>query len=263
MLSKSQSLGKLKSQIQNITEFKGKYYGDNPLFVKWRRDTEVLLKHVFGENSAQVIEFRGIGFSPWVFSSNTPDAEFQEAYINGLKRAEAILTSMQDEISVFMSAEVDNNPPQNGLIIVEQLCQRFHLVVRQLRHRHSSRSTFEVNDEYDVQDLFHSLLKIYYDDIRDEEWTPSYAGGCSRVDFLLKKEKVVVEIKKTRAGLARKEIGEQLIIDIAKYKSHPDCKSLVCFVYDPELRIVNPAGLMTDLNKEHDGMPVKVIISPT
>ena len=28
-----------------------------------------------------------------------------------------------------------------------------------------------------------------FDDIRPEEYTPSYAGGSSRIDFLLKDEK--------------------------------------------------------------------------
>ncbi|MBI4320054.1 MAG: hypothetical protein HY675_16305 [Chloroflexi bacterium] len=42
--------------------------------------------------------------------------------------------------------------------------------------------------------------------------------------------------KKTGQGVADKVIGEQLTVDIAKYGRHPDCKTLVCFVYDPENR---------------------------
>lgn len=137
----------------------------------------------------------------------------------------------------------------------------FHKVVRQLRSRHNNRSTLEVKDEYDVQDLLHALLRLYFDDIRPEEWTPSYAGRSARVDFLLKNEKIVIEVKKTREGLGDKELGEQLIIDIDKYKSHSDCEKLVCFVYDPEERIHNPIGIMNDLNKQHDGFAM-VIIKP-
>ncbi len=29
----------------------------------------------------------------------------------------------------------------------------------------------------------------------------------------------------------------QLIIDKERYRTHPNCKYLVCFVYDPEQRI--------------------------
>ncbi len=84
------------------------------------------------------------------------------------------------------------------LVIVERICSRFSLVSRQLGERHNSRPTIDVNDEYDVQDLLHALLKLHFDDIRPEEWTPSYAGRSSKMDFLLKSEQLVIEVKKTR-----------------------------------------------------------------
>lgn len=130
---------------------------------------------------------------------------------------------------------------------VEKLLARFHSVARQLRDRHSNHATMLIEDEYDVQDLLHALMKLDFEDIRPEEWTPSYAGSCSKMDFLLKSERIVVEVKKTRSGLQSKEVGEQLIVDIEKYRHHPDCKTLVCFVYDPEGRIGNPKGLKNDL----------------
>jgi hypothetical protein len=110
--------------------------------------------------------------------------------------------------------------------------------------------------------LLHALLRLHFEDIRDEEWSPSYAGGGSRMDFLLKREKIVVEVKHTRAGLTEKQIGEQLVIDIARYQAHPSCQRLVCLVYDPEQRVGNPRGLESDLSKEHNKLPVIVIVSP-
>ena len=149
---------------------------------------------------------------------------------------------------------------ENSLDKLMILISNFHLVARQLRYRHDSRPTLDICDEFDVQDLFHSLLFLYFDDVRSEEWTPSYAGKCSRQDFLLKKENIVIEVKKTRNGLSEKEIGDQLIIDIARYKRHPECKVLVCFIYDPEERILNPFGIENDLTKEQDGLKVIVKI---
>ena len=150
----------------------------------------------------------------------------------------------------------------NPLNLVEHICSRFHLVAKQLRDRYRNRNTLDIEDEYDVQNLLHALLRLFFDDIRPEEWTPSYAGACSRVDFLLKPEQIVIEVKKTRKGLAAKEVGEQLIIDIARYKKHPDCKTLFCFVYDPDGRISNPQGIENDLACEEDGFCVKVFIVP-
>ncbi len=144
---------------------------------------------------------------------------------------------------------------------LRRIFSRFHRVARQMRSRYDKRNTLDVKDEYDVQDLLHALLRLYFDDIRSEEWTPSYAGKSARMDFLLKNEKTVIEVKKTRQGLNDRELGDQLIVDVDRYKVHPDCKKLICFVYDPEGRIGNPEGVMNDLNTQHQGF-VEVIIEP-
>lgn len=146
--------------------------------------------------------------------------------------------------------------------IIRQICWRFHLVVRQLRARHAQRPTLDVSDEYDVQDLFHSLLSLSFDDIRAEEATPSYAGKSSRIDFLVNDESIGIEVKMTRVGLDARELGTQLIDDIARYRMHPNCKTLVCFVYDPDGRVSNPAGIMNDLSGKTDDFVVEVIIVP-
>jgi hypothetical protein len=156
-----------------------------------------------------------------------------------------------------------NTRDQSAEEILEKLLNRFHLVAKELKNRYDSRIPIDIKDEYDVQYLMHALLRIYFDDIRPEEWTPSYAGGSSRMDFLLKNERMVVEIKKTRDKLLDKDIGEQLIVDITKYKAHPDCKTLFCFVYDPDDFISNAIGLENDLNKlSNDKLKVCVYLSP-
>lgn len=166
--------------------------------------------------------------------------------------------------------EIRENFTSEGETVLESIsnvlniCKRFHNVARQLRNRYNKRSTLEIEDEYDVQDLLHSLLKIHFDDIRPEEWVPSYAGSSSIMDFLLKNENLIIEVKKTRKELTDKKIGEQLLIDIAKYKQHPDCKTLICFIYDPEWRIGNPRGLENDLNQlSNDDINIITIIEPS
>ena len=142
------------------------------------------------------------------------------------------------------------------------LAERLHTVVRQLRERREGRPTLDVNDEYDVQDLFHALLAIYFDDIRKEEWAPTYAGGASRMDFLLPEIEAVVEIKMTRPSLSTRQLGDQLIVDIAKYQKHPTCRTLYCVVYDPEGRISNPRGVENDLKRDSDAITVRIMIVP-
>ena len=53
--------------------------------------------------------------------------------------------------------------------------------------------------------------------------------------------------------------GEKSYIE--KYKTHPDCKRLYCFVYDPEGLLGNPAGIKNDLESAHKDF-LKVFIKP-
>jgi hypothetical protein len=159
------------------------------------------------------------------------------------------------------AAPRSGQPPDKARWLVT-LAERFHLVARQMLKRHAGRAGFELKDEYDVQDLFHALLTIFFDDIRKEEWTPSYAGGTGRMDFLLPELKAVVELKMMRPSLSTKELGDQLLVDIARYQVHPGCRTLYCIVYDPDGLISNPRGVEADLSRQHGDLVVQVMIVP-
>ena len=160
--------------------------------------------------------------------------------------------------------QVSNNDTKDkSSKIVEKICLRFHQVAESLKHRHSNRPSLIISDEYDVQDLLRSLLSIYFDDIRPEEYSPSSAGANSRMDFLLKDEKIVVETKMTNERLRDREIGEEVSIDIARYRGHPDCKLLIVFVYDKNGYVRNKAGLSKDLeNMSSTQLEIKVYFNP-
>lgn len=155
----------------------------------------------------------------------------------------------------------NNNVELEKVKILETIFSNFNKMARKMRDRYDNRTTLDINDEYDVQDLLYATLQLFFEDIRKEEWTPSYAGNSARVDFLLKNEEIVIEVKKTRASMKDKDLGDQLIVDIAKYKTHPNCKKLICFVYDPEGRIGNPVGMINDLEKQNENF-VKIFINP-
>jgi hypothetical protein len=261
LMETSKSIELLKNQVEKAEPLK-RDKDFSPCFKKWRRDTEIVIEKIFGKDSRHLRDFDGISYSLSAFSTATPDYVFQQRFVEGLVEAQQILNSMIDEINEFGFDGQNESLEGDSLTVIENVCNRFHLVARQLRSRHSSRATIEIEDEYDVQDLFHSLLHLHFDDIRPEEWTPSYAGGSSRMDFLLKQEQIIVEIKKTRKSLTTKDIADQLIIDATRYQSHPDCKCLICFVYDPEGRIGNPTGLETDLTDKKNELRTIVIVSP-
>jgi hypothetical protein len=126
----------------------------------------------------------------------------------------------------------------------------------------AQRAEIAIADEYDLQYLFGALLETGFLDIRTEEWTESHTGKPARMDFLLKQEFVVVETKMTREGLTDSKLGDELILDIDRYKKHAGSKALFCFVYDPDHRLKNPSGLEADLSRRTDGLLVRVRIRP-
>ena len=218
---------------------------DSGAFSAWQSQCLNYLESKLSQTSPYVLGFR---------------EKVKQGYTGSVKSGIGILESLKEDFEAGDMSPLE--PGYNPIQMIANICERFHIVARQLRSRYEDRSTIDVQDEYDVQDLMHSLLHLHVNDIRAEEWTPSYAGKSSRMDFLLKQEQIVIEIKKARKGLGAKELGSQLIEDIARYEIHPDCDTLVCFVYDPDGRISNPRGIENDLKQDKEDLKVQVWIRP-
>lgn len=191
-------------------------------------------------------------------SKKTSSANTEEIIKDLIVRAEKFKAEADSILSKYQPPVAVEEANQ----IIENIFLRFHSVVVEINRRHDNRSTLQINDEYDVQDLLRSLLRLHFVDIRKEERTPSYAGSSKRIDFLLKQKQIAIETKMTRKGLGARKLGDELIIDIAHYQKHPFCKTLHCFVYDPEERLLNPRGLEIDLTRKHEKLDVKVFIVP-
>lgn len=190
-----------------------------------------------------------------------------ESQINDVAEAALVLCATSSVLNACIQSQVEQSWAQpvnsrDALRIVENIGDRFPVIVNALKKRHNNRPTVTMTDEYDVQDLLGALLKVHFEDVRPEEWTPGYAGNSSRMDFLLKAFGLVVEAKMTRKNLDQKEVVNQLATDILRYQAHPDCKTLFCFVYDPDGRCGNPAALQNDLTKRHGPLDVVVMVRP-
>ncbi len=171
--------------------------------------------------------------------------------IDACEKAMTLAERLLRQVSGALRARSEQRPPveqgQDTGALVASLLRSFGPGVRVLQDRGRGRAGFQIADEYDVQDLVHMILRLHAEDVRPEEVTPSYAGSSKRIDFLLKREQVAVEVKMTRASLRDREIGSQLSEDILHYRSHQDARTLVCFVYDPERLIANHRGIEDDL----------------
>lgn len=143
--------------------------------------------------------------------------------------------------------------------IVCDIAGRFHDVGRQLGRRHGDRPKIELKDEYDYQDVFHALLRVFFDSVEEEMWSPKYAGAASRIDFVLPKFRIAIELKHGK-NLDAKKVGEQLIVDIARYEANPGVRFLVCIVFDREGKVANPRSIEHDLTGKKGSLGVTVRI---
>ncbi|MAU68224.1 hypothetical protein [Hyphomonas sp.] len=129
-----------------------------------------------------------------------------------------------------------------------------------LSQRRKGATSLSFRSEYDVQDLLHAMLRPWVRDIRAEEFTPSYAGSSTRMDFLLPEHATVIETKIVRDSTHAKKVGDELIIDISHYAAHPKCDVLWCVIYDPENLLKNSGGLVSDLQGEHNPTSGSVMV---
>jgi len=166
--------------------------------------------------------------------------------------------SFSDQKPAPQSFQAGSDPVER----VKTLCYRFHSVARQLRLRGEYRATLAVEDEFDAQDLLHALLRIQFDNIETDEWTPSYSSGTPRTTLLLNDGRLAVIVKKPRPGLNAKDLTDQLRIDAERYRSYGCCRTLLCFMYDPEGRIGNPRGLEASLTSVTDSFVIDVLVAP-
>jgi hypothetical protein len=176
----------------------------------------------------------------------------------------AVSSSVSQTRSPSPTLGTDSSPTaeMDDLSTTKKLCQRFHVVARQLRLRGEYRPTVNIEDEFDLQDLMHALLRVHFDDIGTDEWTPAYTDGASRTTFLLDHDRLAIVVKKTRTGLSRKDLMDQVRADVERYRARGRCTHLLCFIYDPDGRVGNPRGLENELSSTSEHFTLDVVVAP-
>lgn len=144
---------------------------------------------------------------------------------------------------------------------VKSLCQGFHAAMKRLQSSSENKDRYKIKDEFTLRYYLNEYLKGIFHNIKMEEWTV-IEQRSARIDLVLVDEGIVIETKLTRSHIGEKEITDQLMFDIEKYKAHPDCKSLFCFVYDRKGYIKNPHALENFLSAPKGKLNVEVLIEP-
>ncbi|MEQ1846962.1 MAG: hypothetical protein ABL983_15455 [Nitrospira sp.] len=170
--------------------------------------------------------------------------------------------SGQQPIGLSIARVVESTLDQDPLNLIRKVCLRFHSVARQLRLRKDYRPTLEVDDDHDLQDLLCALLKVEFDEVATDEWTPPYTGGAPRTTLLVNRDQIAIVAKKTGPGVTTKELADQVAADSAYYRAQGRCATVFCFMYDPEGRIGSPKRLETTLTSVSEHCRVEVLVAP-
>jgi len=224
----------------------------------WESVTEEMLRRFFTND-----EIRAEFASQQLGIPSSPQTLKQKMYSLGLivNDGGTMLQGLLKRIEYIPESGL-REPLSNPLNTLSQLASHFNSVANNLTVRRTNRPPLIISDEYDLQYLFGALLRLFFDTIIPEEYVPSYAGNSSRIDFLIQEHKIVFETKMITENLGQKEVADQLIIDTARYKTHPDCETIFCFVYDPKTLLRNPVAIERDLSGIHEGKNVKVVVFP-
>jgi len=127
--------------------------------------------------------------------------------------------------------------------LVIQIIRNWANMISSFKQRRSDIKPIVVTNEYELQYLLEGILRLLFEDVRPEPHTLNYGNKSNRVDFILPKQKILIETKMTRQGLDGKKLHEELIIDKEHYRRYPGIENILCFVYDPERKIKNPEGI--------------------
>ena len=118
-MDKQEIITKLQGRIDVLRGLGASKVSD-PSFKKWRRDTEIAIEHIFGNDTRHIRDFRGVSFTPGSYSMMNPEPAFLRAFTNGIASAEAVLQSMIDEVKEYWSKSGNTNttaPASENIIV--------------------------------------------------------------------------------------------------------------------------------------------------
>ena len=116
-----------------------------------------------------------------------------------------------------------------------RILNNFHNASKKINQtRRKDHLPFEINDEYDVQDILYVILKSLFPNLKDEDPTPKVGAKSNKIDLILREDQILIEVKMIKKSDSNeKDFIEQLKNDIQSYRNSQWLKHLIFFVYDP------------------------------
>jgi hypothetical protein len=256
--------------FESIKEVNGVYERKKPLKRGGNHTTEKQFDKLEFRVGLHAIEVGFIDEDGWegikIPSSEVIDSGQPEDFRNNLMFSHLFYDFFRTRYSgPVPELELDNpvSLDRGSVGQVEHIFERFGDIVRQMKKRDQNRTPLQINDEYDVQYLLHAFLRLYFDDIRDENYLKRHAGLSPRIDFLLEDESIGIETKHVRDNHREDQIRNEIAEDKEHYRSEPNLEILLCFIYDPDQYLSNPAEFEKDLSDSASNLTTRVTITQT
>lgn len=282
MITLDEAQKKIDEQIQKLLGLR----------TKFNNKTEVLQTM---EDFEEIIEHAQTAFKLWERQRNLPDkilyskmnglimlyGSYEEVraandeFSSHIKETIKIFKKIKMDLPMLIGSVTEPMESTDNLSKIENIFNRFIHVAKKLEDRHNQRNTLKIEDEYDVQDLFHSILKLYFDNIEDECTSIKRDSTANRIDFFLPDESIAIEIKfgtrwKDKARTTRKsmktirhDIKQEIINDKEAYSNQSLYQKILFFVYDPDNQINEKVKFESGLNNVVNGIEFKVYVRPT
>lgn len=119
--------------------------------------------------------------------------------------------------------------------LIKKILENFPNSIKKVtNNRRKDHPSFDVKDEYDVQDLIYLMLKPLFNDLKEEDAVPKAGGTATRIDFVIPSEEIGIECKMIKGGDSdEKKYIKEIKEDIQSYYKYPSLKYLIVFIYDP------------------------------
>lgn len=202
---------------------------------------------LYGPNSVHSQRF--IDWTPYTmfsYSQSISDYEWEQSKQRAYKAgAQKTLTEMQNLLEQLeLKAEFAGRPKTlqrpDDIQLLLQLCKRLPHAVKVLSRRRKDKKPFDLEDEYDAQDLLHAILRSYFKYSVAENPIPKIGGISSRADFSIEEIGVVIEVKFVHNPTEQERIVKQFAEDLQFYSQVTYLEHFIYVVYgaddlkDPE-----------------------------
>lgn len=102
-VTKPQAIEILRGALQELSGLHEQQH-ESYEFQKWERDTEIAIKHIFGEKNDNAERFASLRYVPvslFVDDTDESPSEKRAAYLRGLDKAKVLLDAMITEVERF------------------------------------------------------------------------------------------------------------------------------------------------------------------